>query len=133
MKSLTLKNVDILNLQAEVANVIENCKSFTAKFHLNNLLSQIEPKVKNFNELKNEMIKKYGVTKENGDTAVQQFVDNDAEKAIETEEYKEFLPQWNELLFQTDVEVEHSPLKLTVFDTVESDKFYPVLFKFIKE
>lgn len=131
MKTITLKNVDILNLQAEIANVIENSKSFTAKFHLNNLLSQIEPKVKNFNELKNEMVKKYGTEKEDGQIAVQQFVVEGSSE--ETEEYKEFLPQWNDLLFVTDVEIEYTSLKLSVFDSVESDKYYPVLFKFIKE
>jgi len=133
MKSVTLKNVEILNLQAEIANVIENSKSFTAKFHLNNLLGQVEPKIKNFNELKNEMVKKYGKETEDGGFAVQEFVDETAEEKVNTEEYKEFRVQFDELLLQTEVEVEHSPLKLSIFDTLETDKFYPVLFKFIKE
>lgn len=132
MKTLTLKNGELFDLQIEINDVIEKSKSFTTKYYLNNLFSQLESNFKNVETAKNEIIKKYGKEDKNGAISVEQFVDKDAEVKEFTESFKSFLVEFNEFrLLETDVEF--TPLKLSIFENISTDKFYPVLFKFIKE
>lgn len=132
MESIKIKNGELINLQYEISDVITKSKSFVSKFHINTLLEQISPSLKTYNKVHEELVKKYGTEGENGNVQVQEFVDSNAEEKIQTEEFKSFYKEYVDILNQ-EVDIQYTPLKIDTFKDLDTDKFYPVLFKFIKE
>jgi len=143
MESVKIKNSELEQLQNEVESISKELltqKKFLPKYHLGNLVTLLTPYWKNLNDSRTELIKKYGTENEKGEASVKKFVDGTepVEHPEEgrpipelTEEFKSFAKDFQEILdVELDINVTFIPL--SAFEQVETEQFYPVLYKFIK-
>lgn len=132
METLKLKNSEIAELQVEIDLIgkeLSTQKTFLPKYHLSNLTSSLDSYFKNLEQTRIDLIKTYGETKESGEITIEQF--EDEEKTKISDKYKSFIDDFTKVL-ETEVEVIFNPIPLKVFEDVQTEKFYPVLYKFIK-
>jgi hypothetical protein len=132
MDTIKLKNSEIAELQVEIDMIskeLSSQKAFLPKYHLSNLVSSMDSYFKNLENSRIELVKTYGETKESGEITIEQFTDE--EKTVLSDKYKSFIDDFTNVL-NTEIEVSYNPLPLSVFEKVETEKFYPVLYKFIK-
>jgi hypothetical protein len=151
MATLKMKNEEIVQLSTEIDLIAKELRKvddlgkqinpdFLPKFHIATLSRSIEGAMKTFNDMRNEIIKKYGVEDEKGNVSVKQFVEGTepVESPEEgrpspqvTEEFKSFLKDIKDLSDQ-EVEVSITDIPVAVFEKVKTDNFYPTFYKFVK-
>lgn len=160
MEKISLKLYEFYNLDAELngmtnqstgekvsSGLIQEKLSLTTKYWLTSLGKSVAAEKAAVEELKNDLIKKYGKADENGNISIPMIVDEvDAdgnpvkvttEDGTETTkkklnpDFQQFEKEFNELL-QTEKDLEYKPFKLEDFERVETSENYVTFFKLIK-
>lgn len=150
MEKVTLKLFDFYNLEVELAGAVNQQSGetiskgllnekikLTTKYWLNDMLKKVSEEKQSVEKLKEDMIKKYGSTDENGQVFIPMYVDvvKDEEGKVVSGKpnpnFTEFQNEFNKLL-QEERELEYKPFSLEDFDSVESEGNYPTLFKLVK-
>ena len=160
MEKITLKLFEFYNLDAELngltnqqtgeklaSGLIQEKLPLTTKYWLTSLGKTVAAEKAAVEELKNDLIKKYGKEDERGGISIPMVVDElDADgnpvKDVDAEgneslrkklnpDFQQFEKEFNELL-QTDKDLEYKPFKLEDFEKVETSENYATFFKLIK-
>jgi hypothetical protein len=160
MDKITLKLYEFYNLEAElngvtnqqtgeklVAGLLQEKLSLTTKYWLTKLAKKVGEEKAIVEELKNELIKKYGKEDENGGVSIPMSIDELDEdgqpkkdldkdgnwftKKVLNPDFKQFETEFNALL-QTDKELEYKPFSLEDFEKLETSENYATFFQLIK-
>lgn len=154
MEKTTLKLHEFYSLEAELAGLTqrgedgsttvitkgllsENVK-MVVKYWLTDCLKKVTAEKEAVDKLREEIIKRIGVTAEDGTVSIPRFIFKKDEEGKDTQEpeslhpdYLQFEKEYNELL-QEDRTLEHFAFSLDHFSNVESGENYPTFFKLIK-
>lgn len=160
MEKISLKLFEFYNLDAELngltnqqtgekisTGLIQEKLSLTTKYWLTSLGKAVAAEKAAVEELKNDLIKKYGKADENGNISIPMVIDevdaegnavkstdsegNEFTKKILNPDFQQFEKEFNELL-QTEKELEYKPFVLEDFEKVETSENYVTFFKLIK-
>jgi hypothetical protein len=160
MEKITLKLFEFYNLDAELngltnqgtgekisSGLIQEKLPLTTKYWLTSLGKSVAAEKTAIEELKNELIKKYGKEDQNGGISIPMVIDEtdaDGKPVIDTDsegkevtrkklnpDFQQFEKEFNELL-QTEKDLEYKPFKLEDFEKVETTENYATFFRLIK-
>lgn len=160
MEKISLKLFEFYNLDAELngltnqqtgekisTGLIQEKLSLTTKYWLTSLGKAVAAEKAAVEELKNDLIKKYGKADESGNISIPMVIDevdadgnavkstdsegNEFTKKILNPDFQQFEKEFNELL-QTEKELEYKPFVLEDFEKVETSENYVTFFKLIK-
>ncbi len=150
MEKVTLKLFEFYNLEIELAGasnqetgeviskgILNEKIKLTTKYWLTDLLKKVSEEKQSIEKLKEELVKKYGETNEEGNIFIPMYTDivKDEEGKIVSNKinpkFVEFQNEFNSLL-QEERDIEYKSLSLSDFDSIESEGNYPTLFKLIK-
>jgi uncharacterized protein YpuA (DUF1002 family) len=141
MNKISLKLHEFYQLEAEL-NGVTNTRTgevlakgllnekikLTTKYWLNDLLKKVSAEKESIEKLKEELIKKYGTTDEEGNVSIPMYIKDDANEA--NPDFTKFQNDFNSLLSE-DRELEYKSFKLEDFDNVETDNNYNIFFKLV--
>lgn len=118
-----------------VEGVINQKIPFVTKYHLKKLATTLAEEKKLVDEFKNELIKKYGVEKEDGSIVIEPIITVKEEVDGEIVERKEqnpsflnFSQEYNKLLEQVK-DIEHFSFSIEEFSKIETTDNYNVFYK----
>lgn len=160
MEKITLKLYEFYNLEAELNGVtnqqtgekissglLQEKLSLTTKYWLTKLAKKVSDEKAIVEELKNDLIKKYGKEDENGGVSIPMAIDEldengqavmvtkedgtEVAKKKLNPEFQQFEKEFNDLL-QTDKELEYKPFNLEDFEKLETSDNYATFFQLIK-
>jgi hypothetical protein len=160
MEKITLKLFEFYNLDAELNGLVNQSTGETitagllreklplvTKYWLTELGKKVAAEKAAVEELKNDLIKKFGKEDEKGGISIPMVIDDlDANgnpiKDTDAEEnevirkklnpdFQQFEKEFNELL-QTEKELEYKPILLSDLEKVETEENYVTLFKLVK-
>lgn len=144
MEKITLKLFEFYNLDAElngvrernVPGILQEKLSLVTKYWLTDLAKKVTAERESLENIKNDLIKKYGEADEQGNVSIQALIDGTPNEAGETEKvpnpkFDTFQKEFTELL-ETEKEIEYQPLKLSDFENLETTSNYVTLFKLMK-
>lgn len=150
MEKVTLKLYEIYNLHAELHGLVNSqtgeviSKGLLAeklklntKYWITELAKKVATEKDAVEKLKEDMIKKHGETDENGGIFIPRFINTvkDSEGKIISGDinpkFVEFENEFNELL-QEEKTIEYKELKLSDFESIETDGVYSTFFKLVK-
>lgn len=160
MEKITLKLFEFYALDADLNGVVSQTTGeklsggllqeklpLTTKYWLTSLGKTVAAEKAAIEELKNELIKKYGKADENGNISIPMVIDEldadsnpikepNAEGTMVTRrklnpDYQQFEQEFNELL-QTEKDLEYKPFKLSDFEKVETSDNYMTFFKLVQ-
>lgn len=160
MEKITLKLFEFYNLDAELnglrnqntgetisSGLLQEKLSLVTKYWLSDLAKKVAAEKAAVEELKNELIKKYGKEDERGGISIPMVIDeldadgnpitekdaegNDVTRKKLNPEFQQFEKDFNDLL-QTEKELEYKTIKLEDFEKVETADNYVTFFKLIK-
>ena len=160
MEKITLKLFEFYNLDAELNGLVNQSTGETltagllreklplvTKYWLTELGKKVAAEKAAVEELKNDLIKKYGKEDGKGGISIPMVIDDlDADgnpiKDTDAEEnevirkkfnpdFQQFEKEFNELL-QTEKELEYKPILLSDLEKVETEENYVTLFKLVK-
>jgi hypothetical protein len=160
MEKITLKLFEFYNLDAELngmtnqqtgeklaSGLLQEKLSLVTKYWLSDLAKKVAAEKAAVEELKNDLIKKYGKEDDKGGISIPMVIDElDADgnpvKDVDAEgkeslrkklnpEFQQFEKDFNELL-QTEKELEYKTIKIEDFEKVETSENYITFFKLIK-
>ena len=148
MEKITLKLLEFYALDAELNGTINTQTGakitngllqeklpLVTKYWLTDLGKKVAAEKAAIEELKNELIRKFGKADDKGNISIPMLIDEESEdaegnktskKAINPD-YQSFEKEFNELL-QTEKEVEYKGFKLSEFEKVETSENYEVFF-----
>jgi hypothetical protein len=149
MKKRKLKLFEVLNLEAEIAGltnqttgerVIEGLLSqkisAVTKYWLNSILDTLEKEKKMLNDIRDELIKKYGDEEASGRISINQRIEtgeNDEQgnpTSVVNPKYVEFMSEYNTVL-QESIEIKLPEINLHELSRVETSDNYQLVFKYI--
>lgn len=149
MKKRKLKLFEVLNLEAEIAGltnqttgerVIEGLLSqkisAVTKYWLNSILDTLEKEKKMLNDIRDELIKKYGDEDTNGRISINQRIEtgeNDEQgnpTSVVNPKYVEFMSEYNTVL-QESIEIKLPEINLHELSRVETSDNYQLVFKYM--
>jgi len=150
MEKITLKLSEFYQLDAELNGIVnpstgeklskgllsEKVK-LTTKYWLTDLSKKTIVEKEAIELVKNDLIKKYGETDEQGNISIPFYINivKDEEGNTVSQEFNpkmnEFQDEFNALLEETR-EIEHKGFKLEELESIESAENYPIFFKLIK-
>lgn len=150
MKKVTLKLQDFYNLEVELNGLInqetgqiiskallsEKIK-LTTKYWLNDLVKKIIAEKESVENLRQDLVKKYGDDDGNGGISVPKYINivrNEEGQIISRDinpKFEQFQKEFNNLL-EEERELEYKPFKLEEFDNVESEGVYNTFFKLVE-
>lgn len=149
MEKITLKLIDFYNLDSEInglANqqsgetlikgILREKLSLVTKYWLTELGKKVAAEKAIIDQLKDELIKKYGEEDDKGGISIAMFleepgVEGEEPKRVPNPQFKNFEKQFSDLL-NTEKELEYKPISLDSLENVESADSYSTLFKLIK-
>lgn len=160
MEKITLKLFEFYNLDAELNGVVnqqtgekvssglvQEKLSLVVKYWLTDLAKKVKAERDAIEELKNELIRKYGKADDRGGISIPVLVDQldedgkpvmttsedgkEVPKKIVNPDYQSFEKDFNDLL-NTEKEIEYKSFSLDDFDKVETADNYATFFKLIK-
>ena len=160
MEKITLKLFEFYNLDAELNGVVnqqtgekvsnglvQEKLSLVVKYWLTDLAKKVKAERDAIEELKNELIRKYGKADDRGGISIPVLVDQldedgkpvmttsedgtEVAKKIVNPDYQSFEKDFNDLL-NTEKEIEYKSFSLDDFDKVETADNYATFFKLIK-
>lgn len=160
MEKITLKLFEFYALDADLNGVVSQTTGeklsggllqeklpLTTKYWLTSLGKTVAAEKAAVEELKNELIKKFGKADENGNISIPMVIDEtdadgnpiqepNAEGTLITRrklnpDYQEFEKEFNELL-ETEKDLEYKPFKLSDFEKVETSDNYMTFFKLVR-
>lgn len=110
--------------------------SLVTKYWLSSLAKTVAAEKAAIEELKNELIKKYGTELPDGNVNIPIMISEKDEdgntKNVLNPKYEEFDKEFGTLL-QTEKEIEYKPISLQELSELKTDQHYPVIFKLVKE
>jgi hypothetical protein len=149
MKKRKLKLFEVLNLEAEIAGltnqttgerVIEGLLSqkisAVTKYWLNSILDTLEKEKKMLNDIRDELIKKYGDEEASGIISINQRIEtgeNDEQgnpTSVVNPKYVEFMSEYNTVL-QESIEIKLPEINLHELSRVETSDNYQLVFKYM--
>lgn len=160
MEKITLKLFEFYNLDAELNGVVnqqtgekvssglvQEKLSLVVKYWLTDLAKKVKAERDAIEELKNELIRKYGKPDNRGGISIPVLIDEldadgnpivvtsedgkEVNKKVVNPEYQAFEKEFNDLL-NTEKEIEYKSFTLDDFDKVETADNYATFFKLIK-
>ena len=160
MEKITLKLFEFYNLDAELNGLTNQSTGETltvgllreklplvTKYWLTELGKKVAAEKAAVEELKNDLIKKYGKEDEKGGVSIPMAIDEldadgnvvmttDADgkevaKKVFNPDFQQFEKEFNELL-QTEKELEYKPILLADLAKLETEENYVTLFKLVK-
>ena len=150
MEKITLKLYEFYNLEAELngltnqqtgektsSGLLQEKLPLVTKYWLSDLAKKVTAEKAAVEELKNDLIKKYGKEDDKGGISIPMVIDEvDAEgktgpKKMLNPDFQQFEKEFNELL-QTEKELEYNTIKLADFANVETSENYGTFFKLVK-
>ena len=151
MEKVTLKLHEFYALEAELNGVtnrqtgeilakglLNEKIKLTTKYWLHDLSKKVSAEKESVEKLKEELIKKYGKTDEEGNISIPMFIneviDEDTKESISRDINPDFVSFQNDFntLLSEERELEYHAFKLEDFDSVETDGVYNTFFKLIK-
>lgn len=149
MKKRKLKLFEVLNLEAEIAGltnqttgerIIEGLLSqkisAVTKYWLNSILDTLEKEKKMLNDIRDELIKKYGDEDASGRISINQRIEtgeNDEQgnpTSVVNPKYVEFMSEYNAVL-QESIEIKLPEINLHELSRVETSDNYQLIFKYM--
>lgn len=124
-----MKLYDIIKITEAIKKIVDEGKlSPSVKFKLLCIIKQLEPQMKSFEDMRNELIRKYS-TSDNGIIPPEEGCENYEKKM---EEYNSAMTKFNndiEVLLNSDIDIHINKLKADdVFtDEVPASTFYPII------
>lgn len=160
METISLKLFEFYNLDAELNGVVnqqtgekvsnglvQEKLSLVVKYWLTDLAKKVKAEKDAVEELKNELIRKYGKPDNRGGISIPVLIDEldtdgnpititsedgkEVNKKVVNPEYQAFEKEFNDLL-NTEKEIEYKSFTLDDFDKVETADNYATFFKLIK-
>ena len=160
MEKITLKLFEFYNLDAELngirnpqtgeqlaAGLLQEKLPLVTKYWLTDLGKKVAAEKAAVEELKNDLIKKYGTEDENGNVSIPMVIDeldadgnpikdkdsegNEVTRKKLNPEFQQFEKEFNDLL-QTEKELEYKAINLSDFEKVETSENYGTFFKLVK-
>ena len=152
MKNISFKLFELLNLESELAGVvntetgekvIEGLLSqklpVVTKYWLNNLVNKVlAEEKKSIDELRNELIKKYGKEDEAGNWGIERLLpsgetDKDGNELFKyNPDFLNFTKEYEQLL-ATEKEISINLIKLDDLADIKTNDNYPLIFKYLIE
>jgi hypothetical protein len=151
MEKITLKLVEFYALDAELngainpqtgakvsSGLLQEKLPLVTKYWLTDLGKKVAAEKAAVEELKNELIRKYGKADDKGNVSIPMVIEEETEdedgnkttKKSLNPDYQSFEKDFNELL-QTEKEVEYKGFKLTEFEKVETSENYETFFSLV--
>jgi hypothetical protein len=151
MEKVTLKLHEFYALEAEL-NGVSNRQTgevlakgllnekikLTTKYWLHDLTKKVAAEKESVEKLKEELIKKYGTTDEDGNVSIPMYInemiDEETKEIVSRDINPDFVKFQNDfnLLLEESRELEYKGFKLEEFDNVETDGNYSTFFKLVK-
>jgi len=150
MEKISLKLHEFYQLEAELNGVTNNQTGevlakgllnekikLTTKYWLSDLVKKVSAEKESVEKLKEELIKKYGTTDEDGNVSIPMYtnevVDEDTKEVVSRDVNPDFVKFQNDFnsLLSEDRDLEYKGFKLEEFDNVETDNNYSAFFKLI--
>ena len=133
MKKSTLTISDFLALEDELTKgkhcLLTQKLAMTTKYYLNSLLNNIRLETAPCNDIKNELVKKYGEEKD-GNITINIKIKNEQGEEIINPNMLKFQDEFSPVLL-IEKELEHKDFNIEEFKDVSSEGFYPVFYKLI--
>lgn len=159
MEKITLKLYEFYTLDADLNGIVnpqnnqrissgllQEKLSLTTKYWLTKLAKKVAEEKALIEELKNDIIKKYGKADDKGNVSIPMLIDDTDEdgNVIKTKnedgsevskkkinpDYQTFETEFNQLL-QTEKEIEYKAFKLEEFEKVETAENYATFFNLV--
>jgi hypothetical protein len=151
MEKVTLKLHEFYALEAEL-NGVSNRQTgevlakgllnekikLTTKYWLHDLTKKVAAEKESVEKLKEELIKKYGTTDEDGNVSIPMYInemiDEETKETVSRDINPDFVKFQNDFnsLLEESRELEYKGFKLEEFDNVETDGNYSTFFKLVK-
>jgi len=133
MKKSTLTISDFLALEDELTKgkhcLLTQKLAMTTKYYLNSLLNNVKTETTPCNDIKNELVKKYGEEKD-GNITINIKIKNEQGEEIINPNMLKFQDEFSPVLL-IEKELEHKDFNIEEFKDVSSEGFYPVFYKLI--
>jgi len=133
MKKSTLTISDFFALEEELTKgkhcLLTQKLAMTTKYYLNSLLNNIKLETTPCNDIKNELVKKYGEEKD-GNITINIKIKNEQGEEIINPNMLKFQDEFSPVLL-IEKELEHKDFNIEEFKDVSSEGFYPVFYKLI--
>jgi len=143
MEKKTMSLMDFFNLEAEL-NGVNNTKtgeklfqgllsqklSLKTKYWLTDLHKKVKTETDACESLKNELIKKYGEEKGDGQIGIDTFIKGDEDKQVLNTAFIEFEKEYSALL-KEEREIEYKPLSINDLGDVETSENYNIIYSLI--
>jgi hypothetical protein len=143
MEKIKLSVLEIVRLEAELNGLVnkENGEviskgllgeklDLVTKYRLKKLSDSLASEKKTIDELRNELIKKFGKEDEEGRFTIPVY--SDEENKVESPEYADFKSQYEALLAE-EKEFEYTALSIEDLEDIKTGERYDLVFRLIKE
>ena len=129
----TLKLVDFFRLKQELEDILKLKLSMVTRFNLVELKKKVDGILSSAELIREELIKKYGEEeKETGAYTIQYSIkDKDGNQVINPN-FFDFNKDWTEIVNE-EREIEYTPIKFSLLQSIESEVTAEVIFEFIDE
>lgn len=145
MEKISLKILDFYNLDVELngapsqngsgpVGLLKEKLPLVTKYWLTDLAKRVAAEKTAVEELKNDLIKKYGVTAEDGSISIPVYVEEgegEDKKKVVNPQFMDFEREFGELL-NTEKELKYKPIKLSDLEKLETTENYATLFRLIE-
>lgn len=143
MEKIKLSITEIVGLEAELNGLVNQETNeviakglfgekldLVVKYRLKKLSDALAAEKKIIDDLRQELIKKFGKEEEEGKFTIPMWADE--EQKVEHPDFTEFKKQYDALLLE-EKEFEYNPLSLKDIKDIKSDERYDLVFRLIKE
>lgn len=143
MEKIKLSIAEMVGLEAELNGLVNQQTneviakgllgeklSLVTKYRLKKLSDALAAEKKTIDELRSELIKKFGEEGEDGQVSIPMFIGEDQKE--ENPNFTEFKTQYDALL-DDEREFDYTPLSIDELKDIQTDQRYDLVFRLIKE
>jgi hypothetical protein len=143
MEKIKFKLSEIIALEAEINGTVDlrtgqlikkglmsQPMTGARKYWLKKLSDTLAKEAKTLDELKEELIKKYGEEDEKLGMSIKKFLDDNGTKV--NPNHTKYEEEMREML-ETEVEIEYNPIKLSELSEIKFEEFYYHIFSLVEE